>query len=75
MSRFQPKIKHYHKKDHEGEVSWDDWVGDKRKSPFRKKINNFFLQITVAVTGLVLALAAFYFFMKIMKVVINQFGR
>jgi esterase/lipase len=57
--RFQTKARHYHHRSKADNSTWDDWIGDKAKSPFRKKFDKAFLTISVLVVGLGLVAAAF----------------
>ena len=58
-NRFQTKSRHYHHRTKVEDGSWDNWIGDKTKSPFRQKFEKSFVTISVLLVGLGLIAAAF----------------
>jgi hypothetical protein len=53
-NRFQSKMRHYHQSNKNDEVTWDDWIGDKVKSPARQKFDKIFVGVGTVVVGLCL---------------------
>lgn len=53
-SRFQSKVRHYHQSNKTEEVTWDDWIGDKVKSPGQLKFERVLVGIGTVIVGFML---------------------
>lgn len=74
-SRFQGRNRHYHRTNREQDVTWDDWIGDKKKSPTRQRIEKALMTVAVVVTGIGLIAGAFTVVSVVMKKVLGTVSR
>jgi hypothetical protein len=51
-NRYQGKMRHYHRSRKNDEVKWDDWTGDKVKSPIRQKFDKILVGAGAIIFGL-----------------------
>jgi len=51
-TRYQSKMRLYHQSSKNEEVSWDDWIGDKMKSPSRQKFDKILVGVGTVMVGL-----------------------
>jgi hypothetical protein len=75
ISRFKGKMRHSHRAGKSDGISWDEWIGDKKKSPARQKLDRMVLTVTVLLIGLVLSVGAFGLIFFVMKKVMNMMAR
>lgn len=64
--RFDAGRRHYHQTQQADNEQWDEFLGEKIKSPFRRKLDQMFVVIGTLVTGCLLLagiLAVLYFVM------------
>jgi hypothetical protein len=72
ISRFKGKMRHSHRASKNSQASWDDWIGDKKKTQFRQKFDRVILTIIIVIIGLVLSVGAFGLIFFIMKKIMNM---
>lgn len=66
-NRFQSKVRHYHQSNKTEEITWDDWIGDKVKSPGQQKFEKILVGVGTVIVGMILlsgAIGVIYFGLK-----------
>ena len=69
-------MRHYHQSSRVTDHSnWDEWVGDKIKSPLREKFDKVILTLGTMAVGLILLGAIFLVIFMVMKKFLPMFGK
>jgi len=75
-TRFQGRIRHYHKSSRVTDHSnWDEWVGDKIKSPMREKMDKVLLTLGTMAVGVALLGGVIFVIFMVMKKVLPMIAR
>jgi hypothetical protein len=51
---YRAGVRHYHRPNEKGQGDWDEWIGDRLRSPWRAKVESFFVLLGTLVFGAVI---------------------
>lgn len=72
---YRAGVRHYHRPNENANSDWDEWIGDRVKSPFRAKIENFLVILGTLVFGLAAFAGIMYVIFFAMGKVLPMVGK
>ena len=75
-TRFHGRMRHYHKSSRVTDHSnWDEWVGDKIKSPWREKMDRVIVTLGTMAVGIALLVGVLFVIFMVMKKILPMIAR
>lgn len=72
---YRAGVRHYHRPNEQADREWDEWIGDRVKSPLRAKIESFFVILGTLAFGAIAFIGIMYVIFFAMGKVLPMVGK